>query len=159
MLPTLERVRELLLYDSETGLLSWRSVRRGVRGGTGCKRAGGYILITIDRERILAHRLAIFYVTGLWPEGNVDHIDGDTSNNRFSNLRVVSQQANVQNIRAATRRNKTGLLGVSYHSRDKLWRARIHKNGVTKTWYAKTKEEAHQIYLEEKRKLHEGCTI
>lgn len=101
------------------------------------------------------------YVTGEWPEINVDHRDGDPSNNRFSNLRDVAQQVNVQNVRKGTKRNlSSGLLGVSFHARDRLWRARIYKDGKDIVLgYFKTPEAAHAAYLSAKRDIHAGCTI
>lgn len=159
---TAQRLKELLDYEPETGVFSWKVSRRGVRPGrTGNVRPDGYIRIGIDGVSYLAHRLAWLYMTGAWPSIDVDHFDGNPSNNRFSNLRDVSQQTNLQNFRTATRRNRSSsLLGVSYHARDELWRARIHIDGKERNiGYYKTSEEAHAAYLEAKRKWHEGCTI
>lgn len=95
------------------------------------------------------------------PSGHIDHIDGNPSNNAISNLRDGSCQENVQNIKSAKRSNKSSkLLGVSYHARDKLWRARImvgRKNICI--GYFKDKFTAHAAYIKEKRLLHAGCTI
>lgn len=159
---TAERLRELLQYDPETGVFSWRAPRRGVRPGrTGNVRPDGYMRIGVDGINYLAHRLAWLYVTGSWPSTEVDHRDGNPSNNQFANLRDVSQQTNIENMRAATKGNRTsGLLGVSYHRRDSLWRARIRINGKDHTiGYFKTPEAAHAAYLEVKRQRHAGCTI
>lgn len=160
---TLQRVKEVLSYDPETGIFKWNAVRRGVRPGTpaGSIRDHGYLLLTIDYQRVLAHRLALFIANnGVWPDSVVDHIDGNTANNKLENLRIVPEQTNLRNVRKATKRNKSsGLLGVSYHARDKLWRARIYVNGKSKTWYSKDKDEAYQLYLKAKRALHAGCTI
>jgi hypothetical protein len=159
---TAERLRELLSYDPETGVFAWKVSRRGVRPGqTGNVRPDGYLRIGIDGVNHLANRLAWLYVTGAWPEYGVDHRDGDHGNNRFLNLRDVSQQINVQNVGAATKANKSsGLLGVSYHARDGLWRARIYVDGKERCLgYFKTPEPAHEAYLVAKRARHAGCTI
>lgn len=159
---TPERLRELLHYEPEVGVFSWKAPRRGVRPGrTGNVRPDGYIRIGIDGVNYLAHRLAWLYMTGGWPTIDVDHRDGNPSNNQFINLRDVSQQMNIENIRAATKRNRSsGLLGVSFHARDSLWRARIRIDGKDRTiGYFKTPEAAHSAYLEVKRKKHAGCTI
>ena len=89
----------------------------------------------------------------------IDHIDGDTGNNRIANLRVVTPTLNQQNRRTARRdAANTGLLGV--RSNYKKWSAVITVNG--KRVYLgsyETPEAAHAVYLEAKRKLHAACTI
>lgn len=159
---TPERLRDLLHYDPEVGDFMWRASRRGVRPGkTGNVRPDGYIRIGIDGVNYLAHRLAWLYMTGLWPTIDVDHRDGNPSNNRFDNLRDVTQKTNIENFRTATKRNSSsGLLGVSFHARDNLWRARIRADGKDMViGYFQTPEAAHAAYLEVKRRKHAGCTI
>ena len=75
-------------------------------GGT--SHPSGYRQIRIDYENYLAHRLAWFYVHGAWPDGEVDHIDGATDNNRLVNLRVVTRQQNRWNY--SLRPRKGGIL-------------------------------------------------
>ena len=125
----------------------------------GTIKRGGYILITVDREHVLAHRLAFFYMTGEWPTSVVDHIDGNPSNNKFSNLRATSQSLNIQNQRHANSNSKSGIIGVSYCKRDDIWRARILVDGIRISFYSKDINVAKQLYLEAKRKHHAGCTI
>ena len=158
---SLERVRELLDYNADTGEFRWKTARAGAnqKSKVGTVKRGGYLLIGIDREHVLAHRLALFYVNGEWPPAGVDHIDGDPANNRLANLRQASQAVNLQNLRGPKCNSKAGILGVSHCARDNNWRARIQVEGVRKTFYAKSKEEAARKYLEAKRKLHPGCTI
>jgi len=99
-------------------------------------------------------------MTGSWPANAVDHKDGNPQNNRFDNLRDVSTAGNIQNQRRAHDRNKSGLLGVSRLKGGGRWRARICTNGVNTLigWYD-TPEQAHEAYLDAKRKLHTTCTI
>jgi hypothetical protein len=160
---TQEELKLLLDYSPETGHFSWRGNRRGVAPWrkTGNIRPDGYLRICVNRVSYLGHRLAWLYVTGEWPQFDIDHIDGNPLNNAFANLRDVAVSSNVQNIKKATQRNSSSkLLGVSYHNRDKLWRARIMVKGKNVTLgYFKDKEKAHEAYLEAKRKLHDGCTI
>lgn len=62
--PSHERVVELLNYEPSTGVFSWKKIRRGVRTlAAGNTRKDGYVIITIDYHRILAHRLAVFFQT------------------------------------------------------------------------------------------------
>jgi len=102
-----------------------------------------------------ASRLAWFYVHGAWPDGQVDHINGDHTDNRLSNLRVLTNAQNAQNRSRARRNNSTGLLGVSYDKRDDRYRARIMVDGrMVSLGYHPTAHEAHAAYLEAKAALH-----
>lgn len=105
-----------------------------------------------------AHRLAFLSMTGEWPTGEVDHMDGDRLNNRFGNLRDVSHAVNLQNRRNATSRSESGILGVQKNWNK--WYAVITTNGQSKNLggYA-TPEEASAVYLQAKRRLHEGNTL
>jgi hypothetical protein len=161
---TAERLREVLSYDPESGEFRWKRVYRGISrsrpaGSPGKRR--GEVTIRVDGDTFLAHRLAFLYVTGAWPLNDVDHIDGDPSNNKWSNLRDVPHQTNQQNIRAAHKSNRSsGLLGVSLHVASGLWRARITVSGKEQCLgYFHDKDLAHKAYISAKRVLHKGCTI
>jgi len=154
---TPERLRELLHYDPLTGEFSRLKMVRGARRleRTGNVRPDGYIRIGVDYCSYLAHRLAWLYMTGEWPKHFIDHIDGNPSNNKFSNLRDVPQMSNVHNIHRPHRRNRSGVLGVSLHPRDNLWRARIMVDGKSKTLgYFKTIEQAQRAYATAKQAMH-----
>jgi hypothetical protein len=161
---TLDQLRAILHYSPETGKFIWKvkTCRKVVPGATaGYIKFDGYRIIKINKRNYRANRLAWFYITGNWPTGDIDHIDGDPRNDAFTNLRDVSTAGNIQNQKRATARNKTGgLLGVSKLKRSKRWRARICTNGVHKLigWFD-TPEEAHQAYVEAKRLHHLTCTI
>src|SRR5262245_57095359 len=97
---TRERLLELLEYDPETALLTWKQDRGGkAKTGivAGRLAANGYIDITIDSRRYKAHRLAWLYVHGEWPPEEIDHRDLDKANNRLANLRPASHQQNLYN--------------------------------------------------------------
>ena len=86
-----------LKYEPETGLFYW------TRGGCGRQRdrpagcrAGRYVSLKVDGKTVLAHRLAWFIMTGVWPE-EIDHENGDGLDNRWSNLREVSRSENMYN--------------------------------------------------------------
>lgn len=156
---TAERLRELLNYDPDTGVFTWRVVKNSAKPGdkTGYVRGFGYRMMKLDGIAYLAHRLAWLHVHGVWPE-IIDHINGDPADNRLCNLRDVSHQVNMQNKRKPCGGTASGLLGV--HANFGAWVARIGHNGrAIHIGRFKTKEEAHIAYLEAKRRLHEGCTI
>lgn len=158
---TAQRLRELLHYNPETGVFTNR-VNRGNRGKagevTGTKRPGGYVMVGVEGRVYYAHRLAWMYMGGGWPEQDIDHIDGDPSNNRFTNLRDVSTTVNCQNMRRAKTNSRTGVLGVSRHRKKYIVWICINKKRVYLGLYA-TEEAAAIAYIEQKRRHHEGCTI
>lgn len=172
---TYEQARELLRYDPETGVFTWRAERRMGRTGKGAliaspgdvaggpMKSTGYRQIVVVGRHYLEHRLAFLWMTGAWPKGQVDHRNGDRTDNRWENLRDVAQPINAQNLRRARADSATGVQGVGYQkrgARHKRYVARIRINGKSKTiGYFATAEEAHVVYLTHKRALHAGCTI
>lgn len=159
---TAARVRELLRYDPDTGLFTWRVDRPGIKkagdaAGHTCKKTH-YVLIGIDRKIYLAHRIAWLYVKGQWPSMGLDHWDTVRANNRIGNLRELGQQANSENLRKAKKNNKSGFLGVSPHRYG--WVASIHHNRKKKhLGLFKKPEDAYAAYIEAKRKIHTGNTL
>lgn len=156
-----QRLRELLDYDAETGVFTWRESRGGSQSGgaAGFMNPKGYVRICISGKRYAAHRLAWLYVNGEWPSGEVDHLNGVRNDNRIANLRDATTSINQQNQRQARTNNRSsGLLGVT-RKRSK-WQAQIETNGrnVFLGCYS-TKEDAHLAYLKAKRERHDGCTI
>ena len=124
---TQQRLKELLRYDSETGVFHWL-VNRG-KNGTKNKLAGsrlteGYLVITIDGRSYIAHRLAWLYVYGVWPTSGLDHINRVHDDNRITNLREATCAQNMQN-RNSLSNNKSGVVGVSWNKRINKWSASI----------------------------------
>ena len=160
---TQERLKEYLSYDPETGYFTWikfKNARSPIGSIAGCPNNLGYIRIRFDSKFYHAHRLAWFYFHGEWPKNEIDHIDGNPSNNKLSNLRDVSPSVNSQNRKKAQAGSKTGTLGVSLNFRRNRYVSKIVLDG--KIHYLGTYgtiEEAHAAYLNKKRQIHKGCTI
>lgn len=154
---TLERLKEALRYHPETGDFIWvnpPSKRVAIGSVAGSKHAKGYITVSLDRRFYRAHRLAWFYMTGRWPNAQIDHINGIRDDNRWCNLRDVSAETNQRNRTGVNRNNKIGLPGVSWAKRGG-WFARIWVDGGSKfLGYYPTPEDAHKAYLVAKRELH-----
>lgn len=133
---TAERLRELFLYDPETGIFTWRVRTAGSRREAG-ERAGhefresGYRCITVKRRRYREHRAAWLYMTGRWPSDRIDHINGNTRDNRFCNLREVTDAGNNHNRHRAQSNNRFGLHGVYVHPKGKfLAHIRVNKKKI-----------------------------
>jgi hypothetical protein len=156
---TQARLHELISYDPETGIMRWRVNKGAVKAGQVAGNPNrGYLQLMVDGHPTFVHRFIWFYVYGKWPDGNIDHIDGNRSNNRLRNLRDVTQSMNIQNEIKPRSNNKSGFLGVKANRG--LWKAEISVNGKTKfLGRFKTPEEAHHVYIEAKRQFHPGCTI
>jgi len=126
---TAERLRELLDYVPETGLFYWRQQRGSAAVGrlAGIQGPSGYRLIRIDKRRHFAHRLAWLYVHGRHPTCEIDHVNGNPTDDRIANLRQCSRFENNRNVRA---HNATGFKGVYREEgcRRTRWYARISRN-------------------------------
>lgn len=155
-------VRKILSYDSEIGVFTWRP--RKIQGfNSSGKAAGGFddqgymrVWLTFGNVRRLykAHRLAWLYVYGEWPKGEIDHIDGNRSNNSIANLRVATSAQNNAN-----RRKRGGCSsrckGVSWRKDLKKWSARIKIAGRnTRLGIFDTEQEAIEAYLSRAREVH-----
>lgn len=151
------RLKELLCYDPETGVFTWRVSRGRVRAGVvaGTLDKDGYLRVQVDSCFYQAHRLAWFYMTGRWPADQIDHVNGLCADNKFVNLREVSDAQNKQNIGAARVDNRSGLLGVRASERTNKYTAQIRHNGKIKHLGTfATADAAHAAYREAKAQLH-----
>lgn len=128
---TQNRLRELLVYISETGEFFSRVRRQGIPFGRprGSRNNFGYVKIKVDGIDYLAHRLAWLYVTGRWPEQDLDHKNGRRSDNSFANLREASVKQNREN-RNPVSSNTSGFRGVSWAASRSKWLAQIKHYGI-----------------------------
>lgn len=133
-------------YDPNTGCFMWRH-REGDDPATrnfnanfagrecGSNNGRGYLRISVTIEGktfcIKSHRLAWFIVYGSVPDGDIDHIDGNTLNNRIDNLRDVTKSINQRNSKMQAN-NASGVTGVSWHKRTEMWEARASVKGIRK---------------------------
>ena len=94
-----DRLLELLDYDPDSGVFTWKMSRAGsakIGSIAGSINSAGYQLIGVDGTRYLAHRLAWFYCFQEWPAHIIDHINGIKTDNRLDNLQDVTQNKNIQ---------------------------------------------------------------
>lgn len=161
---TPDRLKELLEYDPDTGLFIWKVRPLGPKewntrfaGKSAFAFVGkrGYCVSTIDNNPALtAHRVAwaIFY--GEWPSGEIDHINGVTTDNRIENLRLATSAQNSHNTRSH-KDSVSRFKGVSFDSARGKWCAEIMKNG--RRWRLgrfSTEEDAAKAYAEKALELH-----
>ena len=142
---TQSRLKEVLEYNPDAGDWKWLKTlaNRSPAGSTaGYRYKDGYKNITIDKKKYQTSRLAWLYMTGNWPENEIDHIDRDNNNDKWSNLREATKSENAFN-RNTFKNNTSGTKGVYWYDRTKQWMASI---GVDRKLihlgYFHTKEEA-----------------
>lgn len=132
-LPTLHTIEKHLNVDCETGVITRKRSSGGKRAGTlaGNVSASGYRSIHVGGGRYLAHRLVYFVATGIDPlDKHVDHINGDTLDNRIENLRLADQSENGTHRVKMDSRNTSGHRNVSWHEKDKRWRVKVYREGT-----------------------------
>jgi len=141
---TPEIVRELLHYDPETGIFTWKARAEhwfksrhsfiacnarhtGKRAGTVFAARQGYKCRQIGIAGVIVkeHRLAWLCMTDEPLPAAIDHVNRDGTDNRWSNLRASSYIENNRN-QSRRRTNTSGATGVCLHSASGKWRARCY---------------------------------
>ena len=155
---TADRAHESLAYDPETGVFSWRESRRGVRPGV-CGRvskAHGYHDICVDFRLYRAHRLAFLLMAGDLPppDFDVDHINGNKTDNRWTNLRLATRSQNSINAKPRAH-SASPAHGVTWDATRQKWRAQIRVDGrkVNLGRYAEL-SEAQRAYTSASARYH-----
>ena len=159
-LPPQAELRRRFDYDEATGRLIYKippgknhPQRVGKPAGT--KHSEGGWVVTVNYGHYLNCRLVWMHVYGEDPgELEVDHKDGDRSNDRLSNLRLATRAQQQWNVPKSSR-NKSGYKGVIFYARTGRWRAYINEAGKSKhLGYFSTKEEAAAVYQQAAKNLH-----
>jgi len=137
-MPELNYIKSILNYDPDTGIFTWKvnGNNQFVKVGdvAGCLYVNSknldckYYKIKINQKRYLLHRLAYYHITGIDPaENEVDHINGNSLDNRFDNLRLATHANNGKNVKKR-KDNTSGFKGVCWDKRAKKWQAKIKVN-------------------------------
>ena len=127
---TQNELKELLHYNSETGIFTWlqkvSNIKKGAIAGT--LHHSGYYQIRINKKIYLSHRLAWFYIHGYFPN-LIDHINGIGIDNKLCNLREATYSQN--NCNKKLTKSTSGIKGVCWDKNKSKWVARIMFNKKT----------------------------
>tara|TARA_R110002020_G_scaffold125388_1_gene282587 strand:- start:3100 stop:3627 length:528 start_codon:yes stop_codon:yes gene_type:complete len=146
----LEYCNEYLIYDAESGILTWKKrvsnrSSRVIGSEAGSIGSKGYKRITFSWGEESYHRISFGMYHGYIPE-IVDHKDRDPLNNRITNLRAATHSENQRNMKP-TIRNKSGYKGVSWNKKNKIWQATIQYDKKNRNLGSfKCKHEAARVY-------------
>ncbi|MGE0745276.1 MAG: HNH endonuclease [Rhodospirillales bacterium] len=155
-MPTVAELHGWFEVRPDDGVLIRRSTGRPV----GTPDHAGYLVARAGASTWRVHRMIWAMVHGAWPGSELDHIDGDRTNNRIGNLRCVTRTGNNQNRRSANASSRVGILGVSFCRRTGRYVAQIGVDGTNKfLGRYPTAAEAHAAYVRAKRELHPTCTL
>jgi hypothetical protein len=156
----------MLEYNKDTGIFIWKNksskyshVKIGSVAGGIC---GSYIIIRILGYNYLAHRLAWFYVHGVWPKNFIDHIDCNKINNAIVNLREATMVENKQNQNSSGKANILGktIPGVSFDRTRNKYAVYLKVGGKTKNFGRyNTLIEAEQECIKQRRIHYQFNTI
>jgi hypothetical protein len=155
---THSQLKRLLHYDPKTGIFTWLVNGKNQHQRVG-KRAGGRtpdgrFTIGVAGHRYAVSRLAVFYMTGQWPQKLVDHKNCDGSDNRWSNLREATSSQNLHNMRIKNG-NRVGFKGVIFDKYTGRYRARIRVNyRLVDLGRFDTPDEAHIAYIAAAKKYY-----
>ncbi len=153
---TADEFRQMVHYCPETGEFTWKVsdlFSNGRNAQYGGKKAGsidteGYVIVVVNRTNYKGHRLAWYYMTGDWPDEQIDHRDTVRSNNIWTNLRLATNQMNQFN-KGPNKNNRSGIKGIfpATANRRHPWMAKIVMNGEKHhLGYFSSKEEAAAAY-------------
>lgn len=134
----------LLRYDAESGQLFWRprgpaqisdpakcatwNTRYASKLAFTAKSDAGYLVGRLAGMTLRAHRVIWAMSQNAWPTGEIDHIDGNKTNNKLANLREVTRSENERN-KGLTRLNKSGGKCVYWNFKDQKWEVRVGLHG------------------------------
>lgn len=147
---------EYITYDERTGTFVWKKhpTGRAKLGSEAGRIVRGYRRIGVLGKEMQAHVLAWIIVNATYPDGQIDHIDGDKTNNSINNLRLVTHQENQHNQRKAHKRSSSGYLGAHKDSRGGFSAKITVNNKTIFLGRFSTAIEAHKTYILAKQKYH-----
>lgn len=151
---TVDEVRRVFHYDPSTGVFmriegGLGIKRKHVNVPLGCPGRKGHLRVGYQGTLYRVHRLIWLYMTGSWPTDQIDHVNRNPSDNRWSNLRQATHAENIWNQRSKNRRR--GVYVCKWTGR---YSSTIRHNGKS-IWLGRfdTADEASTAYEEASKRL------
>lgn len=91
-------MQEAFQYDPESGRVRWKyRPGKNVPAGNiaGCTHVDGPIELGFKYKRYMAHHIAWLLHHGVWPTGQLRHLNGNKSDNRINNLKLIDQETGI----------------------------------------------------------------
>lgn len=150
------KIEDCISYNPYTGVLTWSTrVNNSVSVGQtlGTRHNKGYLFFRLNKKFYFCHKVAWFLHYGCWPSGEIDHINGDKSDNRITNLRDVTHLQNMCNT-PSRQKTSSKYKGVHIIKTTGKWRATLW-NGCSKLHLGvfSCEKEAALAYDTEARKV------
>ena len=142
---TQKQLKKIISYDPKTGIISRNNSKKPNPKQVNHNNNG--LRIMINRTSYRHGRLIWFYMVGHWPKGEVDHIDGNSSNNKLNNLRDVTSGQNKFNM------NRIGYTIRKNRRKKYFVRVRVEGREISIGYFLTTKE-ARKQYVKAKIKHH-----
>lgn len=158
---TYDEVSAHFRIDYFTGaLIRLQSRSNRVKPNTvaGSLRKDGYLGVSLLNKQYLVHRIIWLLHYKEWPKDEVDHIDGNRTNNKIENLRISNRFDNNRNRHGPSKSNKLGVLGVYSHKHKYIATIRVNSKSIYLGLFS-TLEEAQAAYLNKKREVHSSNTL
>lgn len=154
---TQKRLKELLLYDPDAGQFIWLVNKGTAKAGdvVGAYSKQPYLEVHLDGKKYLGHRLIWLYVFGYLPDKLIDHEDGNSRNNKFTNLREASTSQNALN-KKLNANNTSGVKGVSFRKDRKKYAVTFIVDGKSKSFGHYEDLELAELVANEARNKYHG---
>jgi hypothetical protein len=154
---TQKELKDYLEYDKDSGLFTRKvsnNTRHKIGEVAGYLGKDGYRRLAVKGITYSEHRLAWLYVYGKFPELILDHIDGNPSNNKISNLREVTQNQNQYNSKLR-KDSSSGIKNVRWSKWQNKWQVTVKVLGKEKFFgYFEDLEFAELVATEVREKYH-----
>lgn len=155
---TQKRLKEVLDYNPETGVFVWKkriSVKSIIGREVGSINKLGYVQISIEKVKYLAHRLAFLWMMGKFPKEQADHINKNRADNSWKNLREASNMENSWNCVNRRSYRKSKYKGLWFWKKRNKWQVKIKSGDIRRTvGYFVSEETAAKAYDKAAIELH-----
>lgn len=123
---TQQQIKSIYIYDPDSGEITRKDGRK-----CGHVAHNGYLRFSVKGTSYSALRLIWLYMTGELPTCDVDHINHNRLDNRWSNVRLASRQENMRNA-TLSKASTSGFTGITWCKQQGQWAAQICIDGMTK---------------------------